>query len=176
MTKEVKSLEEIRLMELSVLEQAKTTALQLVTSAGNGISMLKKLKFEKAGLHPILGTPLNLIEQLNQTFTCLVTFAATRMLYEWHSGICSGFRLNIGTAGGSDIESLEPGLVAAELFATVAPTNNNKLRDDIAKVSGATAQFRYVFFYSPGTAPGRLREKEPADGSVQVWSIAIAEE
>ena len=179
MITEVKNLAELRALEINVFAHAHATAQSLVQSAERGIALLKKLKFERAGLHPLRGTPLNLIEQINQSFTCLVTFEAVRLLFQWHQNKCAGFKLHIGTASGSDIESIEPGFIAAELFAAVSTGNNKKLSKDIAKVAAVPAQHRYVFFHSPainpGTEPRRLTDREPAGGSVEVWSIGVAE-
>lgn len=54
------------------------------------------------------------------------------------------FRLNLGTASGSDIES-ECGGVAAE----VTPTNNQKLKMDINKVLKTSAKLKFVFSCAP---------------------------
>ena len=176
MTQTIRTLEELRVLETQLLERAASTAGRLVTMTERGIEFLHRLKFAQSGIHPLTGAPLNLIEQLNQTFTCLASFQATRMLFEWHRENCSGFVLNLATARGSDIRSIEPGIVAAEVFAAVSPGNNRKLRADILKVQREEAQFRYVFFHCPRIPQGRQTSREPADGTVQVWSIAIANE
>ncbi len=150
---EIRTLEELRALEIRVLESARNTAQQLVKRVEGGIQLLRALKFERAGFHPLDGTPLNLIEQLNQTFTYLVSFEGARMLFDWHRDDCSGFRLNLGTASGSDIESIEPGVVAAEVFAAVAPDNNDKLTKDIRKVQERERAFSMCFSTLPECPP-----------------------
>ena len=52
--------------------------------------------------------------------------------------------------------------VAAEVFAALSPANNQKLKQDIAKVQAVKADHRYVFYCSPGAhdegkVPGDVR-------------------
>jgi hypothetical protein len=58
------------------------------------------------------------------------------------------FCLNLGTAAGSDIESID-GSIAAETFASVDPKNNKKLELDIEKVAKTAAAHKYVFYICP---------------------------
>jgi hypothetical protein len=88
-----------------------------------------------------------LIEQINQTFTYLASIQATRWLFKRHSD-AAPFRLNLGTTGGTDIESFD-GSVAAETFASVNPRNNSKLLADIDKVGCTAAVHKYVFYICP---------------------------
>jgi hypothetical protein len=76
---------------------------------------------------PVDGRQLNLVEQINQTWTYLVSLSAVRFLFERHPD-AGGFLLNWGTAGGTDILSFAPHRVAAEAFAVVHPANNRKLQ------------------------------------------------
>jgi O-acetyl-ADP-ribose deacetylase (regulator of RNase III) len=171
MTKEVTTNDEIRCLELGVLKNARNAAEQLMRTAEQGIHLLRRLKFERAGFHPLSGDPLNLLEQVNQTFTFLVTFEAARIVLAKHRDECSGLRLHLGTAPGSDIESVPPGVIAAEVFAAVSPDNNDKLTKDISKVGKTCARYKYVFFHSPGVVGGRQRHLEPQGSSVEVWSV-----
>ena len=91
---------------------------------------------------------LNLIEQVNQTFTALVSVRAVEYLFDHHPGACP-FRVNLGTAPGSDIESLDRSVVA-EVFAATSPSSNQKKKKDIAKAAAVPAKHRYVFFHCPG--------------------------
>ena len=109
------------------------------------MAVLEALKFKQSGRDPLDPTkPLNMIEQLNQTFTYLVSVRAVEFLFEKHPE-AAPFRVNLGTAAGSDVESVD-GSVAAEVFAAVAPHNNHKLAKDIAKVRStpAAAQVRLL--------------------------------
>jgi hypothetical protein len=112
------------------------------------------MKFEKLGFDPLDTTrPLNLIEQLNQTFTYAASFKAAEYLLHSKQRFAS-LALNLGTDSGWDIESSENGGLAAEVFAAVDPRNNRKLEKDIAKVAAAQAAIRYVFFMCPGVTAG----------------------
>lgn len=80
------------------------------------------------------------------------------------------FTVNLGTAGGRDIESNKGGGVAAEVFASVSPKNNQKLKKDLEKLSKSNAKLRYVFFMCPSYSKGRQEKLETVSG-VEVWSV-----
>lgn len=138
------------------------------------LEAMEALKFEPIGSHPLEERPLNIIEQVNQTFTYLAAVKAAGLLMQWHPE-AEGFRLAPGAhapRGTLDVESLTPGVVGAETFAAVRPENNRKLANDLAKLAGRSERHRYVFFVSPGfPRTERLPEKE-RDG-VKVYSIAM---
>ncbi len=128
------------------------------------------MKFTNIGCDPLdAERPLNLIEQINQTFTYLASAKAVEHLVRLHPTLAP-FTLRLGTSPGSDIES-RCGSVAAEVFAAVNVSNNRKLMKDRAKVSRVSAQFRYVFFMCPGYGAGRQTKLEREPG-VEVWSVA----
>src|SRR5262249_29971134 len=116
--------------------------------------------------------PLNFIEQVNQTFTFLVALRATEWLLSRHPD-AQGFKLAPGASAALplDIMSVKPGLVGAETFAAVHPANNDKLRSDLRKLSQSLCQHRYVFFYAPGFAPGRIHRLEV--NGVEVHCVKI---
>ena len=70
------------------------------------MDLLKTLRFDQVGHDPLTGNGLNIVEQLNQTFTILVTLRAIERLIELHPE-AEGFRLALGTSSGRDIESVE---------------------------------------------------------------------
>lgn len=107
-----------------------------------------RIKFKETGRDPLADRTLNLIEQVNQTFTYLASFAAVEAISHRHPNAWP-FQLNLGTSGGSDVES-HTASVATEVFAAVRATNNRKLARDIAKVAGTAAAHKYVFYYCPG--------------------------
>jgi len=115
------------------------------------------------GHDPLTGEPLNIIEQLNQTFTILVTLRAVERLIEMHPE-ANGFRLALATSSGRDIESCERNLVAAEVFSATHPARNQKLRKDIARLASDPARYRYVFFAAPNYANGRQVQLETVPG------------
>jgi hypothetical protein len=64
--------------------------------------------------------------------------------------------MNLGTNSGSDLEVLDARqqkIGIAEVFATVDPTNNDKLRNDVKKVRESSKLMNYpirsVYFLSP---------------------------
>jgi hypothetical protein len=146
---------------------------ELIASESDGIAILHKMKFTEMAWHPVGDRPLNLIEQLNQTWTYLVTLKALPFLFERHPA-AGGFSLNLGTASGTDIESVVPGVVAAEVFAAVHPKNNRKVEKDLKKLAleCPDAQFRYVFFGAPGFRHERQHKLETVDG-IEVWGIDV---
>jgi len=126
------------------------------------IEALARLKFCEIGRHPLEDRPLNLIEQVNQTFTYLASLAAVEEIARRHPDAWP-IELNLGTAPGSDVSSRSAD-VAAEVFAAVRPGNNRKLRRDIDRVRKRSERHKYVFFYSPD----RADPVAPAEGDVTV--------
>ncbi len=135
--------------------------------------MLKALRFETVGHDPLTGEPLNVVEQLNQTFTVLVSLRAIERLIALHPD-AGGFRLALGTSSGRDIESLEPNLVAAEVFSATHPSSNQKLKKDLARLNLDQSRHRYVFFAAPGYPAGRHKKLEQTSvPGVQVHAVEL---
>ena len=120
-------------------------------------------------LEPI--KPLNVVEQLNQTFTILVSLRAAERLIELHPD-AGGFRLALATSSGRDIESVVPDLVAAEVFSATRPSSNQKLKKDIARLTADPARYRYVFFAAPGFVSGRQEALETSP-DVEVHCVEV---
>lgn len=138
----------------------------------DGLEVLRKIKFDPMGWDPLDDPPrsLNLIEQVNQTWTCLVSLKALSFLFARHPNV-GGFKLNLGTQGGTDILSVHPDAVAAEGFAVVTPRNNKKLTKDLKKLEHSKAKARYVFFAAPGVKHGRQGAREMY--GIEVWGIDV---
>jgi hypothetical protein len=83
-------------MYKQLLVSATNTAAWLRNFDGDPMTLLKSLRFELVGHDPLTGEPLNMVEQLNQTFTILVTLRAVERLIELHPD-AGGFRLALGT-------------------------------------------------------------------------------
>lgn len=152
----------------SAVKAAET--LSKLLNSQSPLSVLRKAKFEAIGVDPLSDRPLNLIEQINQTFTYLASFEATRHLLRLHPEH-SPFCLNLGTAGGSDISSKD-GAVAAEVFAAVGPHSNKKLKKDVEKVANARARHRYVFYSCAGVKPGKV-DSLSSHPDVQIISLGV---
>ena len=174
----IESLDKVRDLRRQIADAAAAAAARIGEHLeGNRcpLGLLKAMKFEQMGRHPLEDRDLNLIEQINQTATYLASLRAVEILLTRHPK-AGGFTLNLGTKGGLDIESKKPGAVAAEVFAAVKHTNNGKLKGDVRallkKAPGHKA--RYVMFAAPGFREGRRRELEKADApNIKVWAVAI---
>ncbi|HDF8527454.1 TPA: hypothetical protein PEP05_000797 [Vibrio parahaemolyticus] len=161
---EVKKLE--RKIMLSI-EKAGRQVAEVIETEGAG-SLFYKIKFGGIGADPLsTDRDLNLIEQVNQSFTYLATLRSLEILFDSY-GNYAPFKVNLGTTAGLDIESLG-GLVAAEVFAAVSPNNNRKLAKDIEKVAGSNAKHKFVFMLCPEFKEGRLSDLDKR--GVQVWGV-----
>lgn len=168
---------------ISSQEEAEELESSVVKSAGKAlheISNLQKssdvlhtlwlMKFRPVGCDPLDSErPLNIIEQINQTFTYIASARAVKLLIKLHPELAP-FALNLGNVAGTDIESKKGGGLACEVFAAVNTSNNRKLVKDIEKVSKTFAAHKYVFFMCPGFEAGRQQKLERNTG-VQVWSV-----
>jgi len=134
------------------------------------LELFYRIKFEQIGCDPLnQQRSLNLIEQVNQTFTYLASFKAARMLFSWHCGLNS-LKMNLGTQSGADIESDYNGGISAEVFAAVTPASNDKLKKDIEKVSKSQAAHKYVFFMCPDCDEGHYLKCKAPKG-ITIWSL-----
>jgi hypothetical protein len=155
----IRTIAEAEAMHAQLAESAARTAKWLGAFKGEPMALLKSLRFELVGHDPLTGEPLNVVEQLNQTFTILVTLRAIERLIKLHPE-AEGFRLALGTSSGRDIESVMPNLVAAEVFSATRPNSNQKLNKDVERLKPDPARYRYVFFAAPGFSAGRQVELE----------------
>lgn len=160
-----------------LLERVKNSAARvhdwMAAFKGNPLQMLRHMKFDPVGLHPLAHYPLNVVEQINQTWTFYVALLAARQLLSLHPE-AGGFHLAPGAHASQplDIMSEVEGLIGAETFAAVTPRNNNKLAKDLAKLSARTEHHRYIFFMSPAF-PGNKRLPAFERDGVQVWSVDL---
>jgi len=145
----------------------------VAAQSGDPLEMLRSMKFSPVGFHPIEDRPLNIVEQINQTWTYAVAIAAARQLLRLHPE-AGGFHLAPGAHASRelDIMSEMPGHVGAETFAAVTPRNNNKLNGDLTKLAARPEMHRYIFFMSP-LFPGNERRPQFEQDGVQVWSVDV---
>jgi hypothetical protein len=161
----------------SLMDQVRAAALAVrnwvLAQSSDPLDILRRMKYEPVGFHPIDGRPLNLIEQINQTWTYAAALAAARQLLALHPE-AGGFRVAPGAHAclELDIMSEIPGIVGAEIFAAVTPRNNGKLEADLLKLGKRTEEHRYVFFMCP-LFPGIRRLPQFEKHGVQVWSVDI---
>lgn len=152
---------------------AARTQTWLMEHGGEPMDLLRALKFDAVGCHPIAGHALNAIEQINQTFTFAVALEAARFLLARHPE-AGGFDLAPGAHMSMplDIMSVAPGAVGAETFAAVDPRNNRKLAKDLDKLATRHERFKYVFFCSP-LYPGLERREQLERVGIEVWSVDV---
>ena len=167
----IHTIAEAEALRENVLSAAKHSADWLRRFAGAPLELFRELRFHTVGHDPLTCAPLNFVEQLNQTFTILVTLRAIEQLLEIHPE-AGGFRLALTTSSGRDIESVVQDLVAAEVFAATHPNSNQKIKKDIARLSADPARHRYVFFAAPGYTRGRQVALETSR-DVEVWCVEI---
>jgi hypothetical protein len=76
----IRSIADAELMHAQILDSAARTAAWLRSFDAEPMTFLRKLRFETVGHDPLTGQPLNVVEQLNQTFTILVSLRAVETL------------------------------------------------------------------------------------------------
>jgi len=133
-----------------------------------GLGMLGVLKFLPVGLHPATHEPCNVIEQINQTFTCLVVAEAIEELQRLHPTV-STYEICLAERGGIDIKSANSTEVVAECFAATHLASNAKLPNEIEKLKRIDAKARYVFAYCPGLPKGVIGRTD----DVLLWSVGL---
>ncbi|MCG3879659.1 hypothetical protein [Psychrobacter sp. Ps6] len=166
----VNDINELEQLEQKLYESMDKTLLQINSNVSSISSqtLFSKMKFSGIGFDPLdSNRPLNIIKQINQSFTYLASFYALEVLFTEYPELAP-FQLNLGTAPGSDIES-ECGGLAAEVFAAVAPTSNQKLKKDINKVLATDAKLKFVFFICLNFELGRQPQLEKE--GVIVWVL-----
>ena len=160
----VNDINELEQLEQKLYESMDKALLQISSEINSNSSkmLFSKMKFGGIGFDPLDSKrELNIVEQVSQSFTYLSSFYALEMPFTEYPKLAP-FRLNLGTASGSDIES-ECGELAAEVFAAMAPTNNQQLRKDINKVLETNAKLKFVFFICPNFELGRRPQFERDD-------------
>ena len=75
---EIYNLGQLQEHRANVIIQARRVRAELNNLLPDPMEALRAMKFERIGFNPLDGTPLNLIEQLNQTFHDLASFDFSR--------------------------------------------------------------------------------------------------
>lgn len=170
----ITSVKDLDALVLSIRASAQRTVRSLndiLANETDSLQVLRLMKFSGIGHHPTEDRALNIIEQINQTFTYLASVEAARWVMQRHPEL-QGLRLNLGTHRGFDLESLEPNRVAGEVFAATHPNSNDKVRKDVTRLveQAAEVQHRYVFFICPEFKTLSRQSVFERDG-VEVWSL-----
>lgn len=141
-----------------IYESAKKTYSRIAQDITNvsPIELFADIKFNKFGLDPINGTPLNFIEQLNQMFSDLVVlYAVEELLLKYPDKI---FEVAFGAKTGFDIQSTDK-TVVAECFTVTSVGSNSKLRQDAKKLMKLPVEVvKYIYFYSQNDTEEKLKK------------------
>ena len=124
--------------------------------AESPLKLFADIKFNKFGVDPIEGTPLNFIEQLNQMFSDLVVLYAVEELLDKYPD--KQFEVNFGAKAGFDIRSTD-NKVVAECFAVTSVDSNGKLREDAKKLMKLPESVeKHIFFYTQNDSEEKLKK------------------
>ena len=154
----IESKDEILELRSRIYENAQKTYNRIVQDINNNspFDLFADIKFNKFGLDPINGTPLNFIEQLNQMFSDLVVLYAVEELLAKYPN--KQFEVNFGARAGFDIQSADK-TVVAECFAVTSVNSNGKLREDTKKLMKLPADVeKYIYFYSQNDSEEKLKK------------------
>lgn len=169
----VRSVDDADVLMQRVVSSAGRAVEWVLSHDGQPLDLLRRIKFDTVGFHPVDGHALNLIEQVNQTWTYVAAIAAVRHLLTLHPE-AGGFRVAPGAHASQplDVMSMVGGLVGAETCAVVHPMNNRKIRKDVTKLASRPELHRYAFFMCP-LFPGTVRRPQFESSGVQVWSVDV---
>lgn len=158
---------------IKVIEQSIDKAISNITRmVDNPKKLFYSMKFEQIGLNPLTHTPLNIIEQINQTYTYLVSLKAAKYIFE-QLDFQGELNLNLGTASGFDIEARD-GSIVGEVFAATSISSNQKLKKDIGRLKGLdTPAKKYIFFYTPVNEEVKVKKIQTSNKEVNIVHIKI---
>ena len=172
-------LQDIAAQRRKILKSIKTTHLRLEEALESNApeKLFYTMKFKKIGCDPLnLKMHWNLIEQINQTFTYLISLKAAEILYKECKSI-ETIEFNLGTQNGFDLVGKDANncdVAVAEVFAAVRAHSNDKLRKDIKKVITSNAEKLYVFFTADNVpASNPYTEYQPQFDMSRVKIVSI---
>ena len=169
----IKTIDEAILLRNNVLKSAEISKSNIISIASNNsaLDLMYNLKFKEVGIEPLENKPINLIEQLNQMFTYLVSIEAVIYLMKIYPEM--SFTLNLGTASGYDIESADK-TVIAETFSATSPKSNGKLKKDIIRLNANdNALHKYSCYYSAVDSPVYVENLKRAFPNVIIIKISL---
>ena len=162
----VTSVDQLEKQFAKIADAARKAHQRISEQSDDPMQFLRSVKFEKRGYHPVDGHEINLIEQVNQTWTYTVALKATERLFKLHPE-AEGFTLAPGATASQDLDimSIDGYLVGAETFAATSPDSNHKMIKDLEKLKarGDSYKNRYVFYTSPKPPKIKRLEKYQKD-------------
>lgn len=148
-------------------------ALKTLRSGEDAVNLFARMKFGKTGIDPLSGAPCNLMEQINQVFTILMSCYAAEINFP----SASYFDFAFAAKSGQDLVAYDSRgnvLAEAEIFTAVSAQNNEKLRKDINRLRDdatiSTGAERVVCY----TANDKYQlKKYPDDEKVKVMCCSL---
>ena len=165
----ISSIAEAEILHAQLLNGAARTAAWLHDFAGEPMALLKALRVDLVGHDPLTGGPLNVVEQLNQTFTILVTLRAIERLLELHPE-AGAFRLALEQAVVGTSRVLCQIMSQLRYFWQPVLTATTSWKN-LLRLSTDPGRHLYVFFASPEFAAGRHERLETV-ADVQVYAVS----
>lgn len=166
--------EQVARLQQTLFANAEQTFFKLQESMKtiDAMQFFSAVKFTPLGQDPVAGTPLNLIEQINQTQSNLVVLAAAHDLIEQYPGKL--FQLQLGASAGFDVASTD-GQVVAECFAVTSVSSNDKMNKDCKKLMNSGVEHKHIYFYSYLDSEKKLQnryKKYPYIRFARVYALA----
>lgn len=154
----IESNEQVAILWESVLHNAEKSIEVLKKRADDlpGMQFFAEIKFGKTGRDPLTGCELNLIEQINQTYSDIVALSAVQDLLTQYPG--KAFEMHLGPIAGYDIQSTD-GEVIAECFAATSVNSNDKMNKDCCKLLRAQAVYKHLYFCTYRDSENVLQNK-----------------
>ena len=144
-----------------------------VASNTSAVDLMYNLKFTELGFEPLANKPINLIEQLNQMFTYLVSVEGVIYLIKAYPQM--SFTLNLGTTSGYDIESTDKSIIA-ETFSSTSPKSNDKLKKDVIRLAANNSALKkYAFYYSANDFAAYVENLKRSYPDVNILKVSFDE-
>ena len=150
--------EQVAQLRKTIVENATSAFSELkeFSQQTDALQFFASIKFVPIGKDPLTGVPLNLIEQINQTYSNLVVLAAAHDLIDRYPG--KSFDLQLGASSGFDVQSTD-GEVVAECFAVTSVSSNDKMNKDCKKLMNSGVAHKYIFFYTYQDSDKKLQNR-----------------
>jgi len=158
--------EKLRLLKREVKKNM-ASAMAEIQKIQDPVTLFREMKFGRLGFAPRGSYPENIVEQLNQSFTILVScYAAEKYFPE-----AAGFEFAFASAGGRDMIACDKNgevIAEAEIFTAVEANNNRKLRRDVDRMREAEVSpgVRRMICYS--ARHEYVLKPKPGDETVEV--------
>lgn len=171
----ISSIDDAISLRNEIIKSAEIAKSNILAAASNtsAINLMYNLKFKETGFEPLSNKPINLIEQLNQMFTYLVSIEGVVHLIKTYPQM--SFTLNLGTASGYDIESTDKSIIA-ETFSSTSPKSNDKLKKDVVRLAANnTALHKYIFYYSANDSVAYVENHKRSYSDVNILKVSFDE-